>query len=87
MKLKNFKPREMREVEYFGETIRIPSCHEWVATCKDGSIRSFIYEPYYDRQDWLMEDTELFGFYVGCCTDISESDAANSLRHYPIGAK
>lgn len=28
MKLENFKPRPMREVEYFGENISIPAGHE-----------------------------------------------------------
>lgn len=86
MKLKNFKPRPMREVEYYGVSIRIPADHEWVATCADGSIHSFSDEPHYEWQVWITYETEPFALYVvGRCMEISVSDAANSLCHYPIG--
>lgn len=85
MKLEHYSPREMREVEYFGVKISIPADHEWVATDPDGSVYSFLYEPYYEWQVWVLDDTEPFVRYVaGNCMKISERDAANSLRHYPI---
>ena len=37
MELKDFKPRPMREVEYYGMKISIPAEHEWVATGDDGN--------------------------------------------------
>lgn len=38
MKLENYRPREMREVEYFGVKISIPAEHEWVAMDANGEI-------------------------------------------------
>lgn len=84
MKLENFKPHPMREVEYYGVKINIPADHEWVATCIDGSIHSFKYEPYYEWQEWVPHEAKPFVIYVvGRCMAISERDAANSLQYYP----
>ena len=88
MRLRNYRPRTMREVEYFGVKISIPSLHEWVATDPDGRVHSFLFEPHYKWQVWVIDDPEPFVRYVaGGCMRIGERDAANSLRHYPIGAK
>ena len=86
MKLINFTPREMREVEYYGVSVSIPADHEWVATCIDGSIHSFKYEPYYEWSEWVTHESEPFVVYaVGSCMAISDLDAANSLYYYQIG--
>lgn len=53
MKLENFRPREMREVEYFGETISIPADHEWVATDADGEIYSYSDKPEYSEDTMI----------------------------------
>lgn len=45
MKLKNFKSRPMREVEYYGVSISIPADHEWVATGDDGVVDSYSTKP------------------------------------------
>ena len=88
MKLKNFKPRPMREVKYFDVKISIPADHKWVATNPNGSVHSFSYEPHYRWYAWITSEPEPFVIYVaGRCMEISKHDAANSLRHYPKGAK
>lgn len=57
-----------------------------MATATNGSIYSFGYEPYYEWQVWITDETEPFALYVvGHCMEISERDAAISLCHYPIG--
>ena len=83
MKLKNFKPRPMREVEYFGETISIPADHKWVATDYDGDVYSYDKKPVIQIGVWLCARNALIGKFG----TIREGDAANSLRHYPKGAK
>ena len=55
MKLKNYCPRPMREVEYYGVSISIPADHEWVATDADGEIYSYSDKPEYS------EDTMIWG--------------------------
>lgn len=86
MKLENFKACPMREVKYFGETISIPADHEYVVTSVYGGVYSFTYEPYYELGIWVTDETEPFVIYaVGNCNNISDEDAAASLRHYPVG--
>ena len=90
MKLKNFTPRPMREVEYFGQTICIPAEHEWVAmeaTKANGEICSFSDEPEYIEafNGWGCDAYENTCQFIGTTEPISTADAANSLRHYPTG--
>ena len=86
MKLENFRPREMREVEYFGETISIPADHEWVATDADGEIYSYSDKPEYseDTMIWGSDFLDSECPFAVAVAPISTEDAANSLRHYPI---
>ena len=56
MKLKNFAPRPMRVVEYFGETISIPSLHEWVATDNSGQVTSWQNKPDEQHGFWVYAD-------------------------------
>ena len=81
MKLKNYRPCEMREVEYFGETISIPADHEWVATDYDGDVYSYDKKPVIQIGVWGRARNSLIGKFG----TIREGDEANSLRHYPIG--
>nr|DAS94092.1 MAG TPA: hypothetical protein [Caudoviricetes sp.] len=86
MKIENFKACPMRQVEYFGITISIPADHEYVVTSVYGGVYSFTYEPYYEFGIWVTYETEPFVIYaVGNCNNISDEDAADSLRHYPVG--
>lgn len=89
MKLKNFTPRPMREVEYFGETISIPADHEWVAMDANGEIYSHSNMPEYneDIKVWGGKSFESTCLFRGAAEPSSRNDARNSLRHYPIGAK
>lgn len=87
MKLENFKACPMRKVKYFSETISIPTDHEYVATSVYGGVYSFLYEPYYECGILVTDETEPFVIHaVGNCNDISDEDAAVSLRYYPVGA-
>ena len=89
MKLKNYRPREMREVEYFGETISIPADHEWVAMDANGEIYSHSAMPEYNVniRIWVGNYFEGTCMFRGEAEPISRNDARNSLRHYPKGAK
>ena len=88
MKLKNFKPRPMREVEYYGVSISIPAEHEWVATGDDGIVRSYPIKPEELNGMWVvpqrygMEDV-----CIGSFTLAGEPGAIKTLHHYPIGAE
>lgn len=85
MKLKNFVPREMREVKYYGVKISIPAEHEWVATGDDGIVRSYPIKPEELNGMWVvpqrygMEDVR-----IGSFTLAGEPGAIKTLRHYPI---
>lgn len=86
MKLKNFTPRPMRQVEYFGQKISIPTHHEWVATDADGEVSGYCEKPFFLHfsQNWhghgWADDCQI----IGQAEAIGVKDAANSLRHYPI---
>ena len=81
MKLKNYRPREMREVEYFGVKISIPAEHEWVAMDANGEIYSYSDMPEYneDIKVWGGNSFESTCLFKGS----AEPSARNSLRHYP----
>lgn len=86
MKLKNFKPRPMREVEYFGETISIPAEQEWVATDDDGGVNSYPVEPEEQHGVWVVpQHHEMEAALIGSFEPIDENDAIKTLRHYPRG--
>lgn len=87
MKLKNFKPRPMREVEYGGQKISIPEHHEWAATDASGEVTSYCEKPFFlhlpltwHGHGW-PDDSQIIGRARG----IGEEAAKNSLCHYPIG--
>lgn len=85
MKLENFKPRLLREVEYFGVKISIPENHEWVATDDNGSVYSFPIEPEEQHGVWVVpQQYELETALIGSFEPIDENDAIKTLRHYPI---
>lgn len=86
MKLENFKPRLLREVEYFGVKISIPENHEWVATDDNGSVYSFPIEPEEQHGIWVVPqhyETEVA--VIGTFEPIDGDDVLKTLRHYPIG--
>lgn len=86
MKLKNFKPRPMREVEYFGETISIPAEHEWVATDDNGEVNSYPVEPEEQHGIWVVPQYhEMESAFIGSFEPIDENDAIKTLCHYSIG--
>ena len=86
MKLKNYRPREMREVEYFGVNISIPADHEWVATDDDGEVNSYPVEPEEHHGIWVVpQHHEMETALIGSFEPIDENDALKTLRHYPIG--
>ena len=87
MKLENFNTRPLREVEYFGVNISIPADHEWVATDADGEIYSYSDKPEYseDTMIWGSDFLDSECPFAGAVAPISAEDAANSLRHYPVG--
>ena len=87
MKLKNFKPRLMREVEYFGVKISIPAHHEWVTTDDTGQVAAWENKPDEQHGIWTYADARgiELPFFVGEFDPIDENDAIKTLRHYPIG--
>lgn len=87
MELKVFKPRPMREVEYFGAKISIPVEHEWVATGDDGVVYSYSVKPEELNGMWIIphrrygaEDVRIGTFSLA-----GEPGAIETLRHYPKG--
>ncbi len=86
LKLKNFRPLEMRQVEYFGEIITIPAHHKWVTTDDTGYVASWENEP--DEQHGVWDYADDSGieipFFVGEFDPIDENDAIETLRHYPV---
>lgn len=85
MELKDFKPRPMREVEYFGAKISIPSEHEWLATGDDGVVYSYSTKPEELNGMWIIpqrhygaEDMRIGTFILA-----GEPGAIETLRHYP----
>ena len=86
MKLKNYSPLMLRQVEYFGETITIPTDCEWVATGSGGEVMAWCDKPDTRRGYWeCSDDTGIdIPFIAGEFDPIDEEDSFNSLRHYPI---
>lgn len=86
MKLKNYRPLMLRQVEYFGETITIPTDCEWVATGSSGGVMAWRDKPDTRRGYWeCSDDTGIeIPFIVGEFDPIDEDDAIKTLRHYPI---
>lgn len=87
MKLKNYRPRPMRQVEYGGVSISIPADHEWVAMDANGEIYSYSNMPEYneDIKVWGGNSFESTCLFRGSAEPSSRNDARNSLRNYPIG--
>lgn len=86
MKLKNFKPRPMREVEYFGVKISVPADTEWVATDDNGEVISYPIEPEEQHGIWVVpQQYEMQTALIGRFDPLDENDAIRTLRHYPIG--
>ena len=85
MKLKNFTPRPMRQVEYFGQKISIPADHEWVATDDSGKVNSYPVEPEEQHGIWVVpQHHEMEAALIGSFEPIDENDAIKTLRHYPM---
>ena len=84
MKLKNYRPREMREVEYYGVSISIPADHEWVAMDRYGEIFSFRDVPEYVKKvhRWGCDECDNSSLLIGAVEPVSTAD---SLRCYPVG--
>ena len=86
MELKNFVPRPMREVEYYGVSISIPADHEWVATDDDGRVYCYPIEPEEQHGVWVVPQRhEMEAAFIGSFEPIDKYDAIKTLRHYPIG--
>ena len=87
MKLKNYRPLMLRQVEYFGETITIPTDCEWVATDSSGGVMAWGNKPDTQRGYWeCSNETGIeIPFFVGEFDPIDKNDAFKTLRHYPIG--
>ena len=85
MILSNFFPREMRAIDYLGQTISIPIDHQWVATDTFGCVCSFYREPEFKQGTWV---NSIFGydpFYIflaGITSRINEDVARSSVRYY-----
>ena len=85
MKLKNYRPREMREVEYFGVKISVPADTEWVATDDNGEVISYPIEPEEQHGIWVVpQQYEMQTALIGRFDPLDENDAIKTLRHYPI---
>ena len=87
MYLKDFTPRLMREVEYYGVKISIPAEHEWVATGDNGVTYSYSVKPEELNGMWIIlqrhygaEDVR-----IGTFTLAGEPGAIETLRHFPLG--
>jgi hypothetical protein len=88
MKLENFIPRPMREVEYFGVKISIPEDHEWVATDDNGELHSYPVEPEEQHGIWAVPQCyEMESAFIGSFEPIDENDAIKTLRHYPLAGE
>lgn len=89
MKLKNYRPCEMREVEYFGVTIRIPAHCEWVTTDDDGYVYAWVGKPDEQHGVWTYADDSgiEIPFFVGEFDPIDENDAIKTLRHYLLAGE
>ena len=84
MNRENFNTRPMREVEYFGVKISIPSDHEWVATDDDGSVFSYPIEPEEQHGVWVVSQRyEIDAVRIGTFEPGVANDVINTLRHYP----
>lgn len=87
MKLKDFKPRPTREVEYYGVKISIPAEHEWVATGDDGIVYSYSVKPEELNGMWIIPQRHYGAedMRIGAFSLAGEPGAIETLRHYPIG--
>lgn len=85
MKLKNYRPRPMRQVEYYGVSISIPADTEWVATDDNGEVISYPIEPEEQHGIWVVpQQYEMQTALIGRFDPLDENDAIKTLRHYPI---
>jgi hypothetical protein len=89
MNLKDFTPRPMREVEYFGVKISIPAEHEWVATGDDGVVYSYSANPEELNGMWIIPQRRYGAedVRIGTFTLAGEPGAIETLRHYPKGGE
>ena len=84
MKLENFTPRLMWEVEYFGVKISIPADHKWVATDEYGEVFSFPVKPEKKYRSWVVpQHYETKVALIGTFEPIEEYEVIKTLRHYP----
>jgi hypothetical protein len=85
MKLENFNPRPMREVEYYGVKISIPADHEWVAMDDDGGVYSYPVEPGNHYGVWVVPQRyEIDAVRIGSFAPGIDNALINTLRHYPV---
>lgn len=87
MELKDFKPRPMREVEYYGMKISIPAEHEWVATGDDGVVYSYSVKPEELNGMWIIPQRHYGAedVLIGTFSLAGEPGAIETLRHYSKG--
>ena len=85
MELKDFNPRPMREVEYYGVKISIPINHEWVATGDDGVVYSYSVKPEELNGMWIIPQRSYGAedVLIGTFSLAGEPGAIETLRHYP----
>lgn len=81
------RPRSMREVNYFGESLEIPSYHNYVATDEFGYAHSFSSQPDYQATAgvWVSDgDGDPSEVSVVALFDLGDTPPQATLRQYPV---
>lgn len=78
------KYAEYRTVEYFGEELKIPAHHCYIATSEDGFVYSFYGCPDYQNGEWTHDDdNDVHSIQYIALFDLQDLEAQNTLIEYP----
>lgn len=78
------KNAEYRTIEYFGEELKIPAHHCYIATDEDGFVYSFDELPDYKNGEWVHDnDSSVHSIQYIALFNLQDLEAQDTLVEYP----
>lgn len=78
------KNAEYRTVEYFGEELKIPAHHCYIAADEDGFVYSFDRRPYYQNGGWVHDnDSSVHSIQYIALFNLQDLEDQDTLVEYP----
>lgn len=81
--MKLIKYAEYRTVEYFGEELKIPAHHCYIATNENGFVYSFYDCPEYQDGEWIHDVNYTHSIQYIALFNLQDLEAQDTLIEYP----